>query len=122
MTDEEDWAARRAAGLPTEVLYFNGSGSPHQPIGSFIDEGQLAELCAWVASLGADPTAVLPQFRILAWEGRYQLHLSVKVRRNGRDVLDQALDKVWSEPLVIDLGRERCWPKWLHDTREVADG
>lgn len=108
----------RRAAVPIEVLRFSGGGS----IGSFIDGGQRAELCAWVTSLGADPTAALPQFRILSTHHGYELHLSMKVRRDGRDVLDHALDRVWSEPLVIPLGRERCWPKWLHDTQETTDG
>lgn len=105
---------------PRQVIHFKGNGV--DSLGSSIGEEQRAELCSWVASLGADPAEVLPQFRILWWQGTYQLHLSRKVRRNGRDVLDHALDKVWSEPLVIDLGAERCWPKWLHDTQEHARG
>lgn len=102
--------------VPREVLRFLGVGV--HSLGTQIAPEQLEELCAWVSSLGADPTRVLPQFRILAHGGRYQLHLSQKVQRDGHDVFDQALDKVWSEPLVIDLGTERTWPKWLYDTDE----
>jgi hypothetical protein len=102
--------------VPREVLRFLGVGV--HSLGTQIAPEQLEELCAWVASLGADPKRILPQFRILACDGRFQVHLSQKVQRDGHDVLDQALDKVWSEPLVIDLGTERSWPKWLYDTDE----
>jgi hypothetical protein len=105
---------------PLEVIHFKGVGE--ESLGANISSEQLAEMCAWVASLGVDPAEVLPQFRILCWKGSFQLHLSRKVRRDGRDVFDQALGKVWSEPLVIDLGAERCWPKWLHDTQEHTRG
>jgi hypothetical protein len=104
-----------------EVLRFDGDS--RGALGAFIEAEQREELCAWVSSLGADPARVLPRFCITSHEGTFRLHLSVKVRNdNGRDVLDRALNTVWSEPLVIDLGSERCWPKWLHDTQERSDG
>jgi hypothetical protein len=105
---------------PIEVIHFKGNGV--DSLGAAIDGEQLAEMCAWVSSLGVDPAEVLPQFRILWWQGTYRLHLSRKVRVNGHDVFDHALDKVWSEPLVIDLGTEPRWPKWLHDTQEHTRG
>jgi len=103
--------------IPAEVLHFRGHGS--DSLGSFIDEQHRQELCAWVASLGEDPRRVLPEFRILWTDDGYTLHLSRKVQREGRDIIDQALNRVWSEPVVIKLGREQCWPQWLYDTRTI---
>jgi hypothetical protein len=99
--------------VPREVIYFPGGDIPQE---------LLDDVCRWVAALGADPKRVLAQFRILATDAGYQLHLSRKVQRNGHDVIDQALNKVWSEPLIIDLGSERTWPKWLHDAQGPDTG
>jgi hypothetical protein len=78
-----------------------------------ITDEQREELCAWVAALGADPSRTLPEFRIFTAEGGYKLHLSMKVRRDGRDQIDLATGRIWTEPLVLDLGPDECWPAWL---------
>lgn len=78
-------------------------------------------LINWVASLGVKPEDIHPALLIEEGEHSYLLHLSRFVRNEAGGLqLDHALDEVLSEPLVIDLGTDRCWPAWLEIEQNSA--
>jgi hypothetical protein len=72
------------------------------------------EIAAWVKSLGVDPNDVLPSLVIRMGKSTYELHLSRFVRsEQGRIRFDEALERPVSEPLIVDLGTAKSWPRWL---------
>lgn len=71
-------------------------------------------LTEWVRSLGIDPNDVRPTVVIRQAEHEYELHLSrFKRDGTGRLIVDTAANNVVSEPLVIALGTEQCWPNLI---------
>jgi hypothetical protein len=84
-----------------------------------------AEVLAWLRSLDVDLKSVTPKLMIEHNEQGYRLHLSKYVRNEaGRIIIDHAASRAVTEPLLVDLGSERCWPEWLRawSLREPAEG
>lgn len=84
-----------------------------------IDAGALRadrreSLVEWVRSLGVNPDDIRPVAVVRDGEHGYELHLSLYVRdENGKLTVDVAADNVVSEPMVIELGTEQFWPRWI---------
>lgn len=82
----------------------------------------LAEVLAWLRSLGVNPDDMRPTLLITETSGRYALHLS-QVQRDtaGSKVIDHAAGHVATTPVVIDLGTEATWPACLNTPADKTE-
>jgi hypothetical protein len=70
-----------------------------------------AEVTAWIASLGLEPSDLADQFLITHNGEEFVLHVSKRTRtESGAVILDRALGEPVSVPLVVPLGTRRRWP------------
>lgn len=71
-------------------------------------------IAEWVKSLGVEPNDVRGKGVIVMGERGYELHLSKFVcNERGGHIFDRATNDSVSQPLIIDLGTDLCWPAWL---------
>ena len=74
------------------------------------------EMCAWVRTLGLDPTAIRPWGVIVNAGGGWKLHL-LRMCRTGSGripvVARGPVDDVADAPVVIDLPNAAEWPDWF---------
>lgn len=74
---------------------------------------RLAEMKAWVESLGVDPARMRLCAAVTQDEDTYHLHLSELQEGDGHTyALDVAARDVVAAPMVVEVA-ENSWPAWL---------